>query len=344
MRVRHFALDTMPDSGGSSRYAFELSAHERKLGIDSKVIGFSKKQNTISRLIQNWKIRKSGIDVINIHYAGSFGILGIGLLPIKFSKIKVVSTFHGPWHLEAKLAGKSKYKVLMAFLTQQSVTRASDSIITLSRAFEFYAKKFSRKRIIVQPPGIDSKITHPNHYNLKFKKDKISICIVRRLVPRMGVDLAISALNLLPNKYELQIVGDGPERDNLVAQTFKLGLDSRVKFLGHISDSDLEDVLLNSDLMLVPSRDLEGYGMVVLEAYARCLAVIATPVQGLIESIPAQFHVWALAENVSDEAIAERVLKLKIESLPSHSEFQSVLSRNSWDAVFQRILKEYSAK
>jgi glycosyltransferase involved in cell wall biosynthesis len=341
MRIRHYALNAIPNSGGSSRYAFELSSQERKRGLDSAVIGFIQSQCTASRLADSWNLRKSGIDVVNIHYSGSFGVLGLALLPIKFSRIKIVSTFHGPWHLEAKSAGKSKIRVLFAYLTQKSIFSMSDSIIAMSSSFALLASRFTKKKILIEPPGINQIENHKLHSNVKLISKEVKICVVRRLVPRMGIDLAITSLTFLPDNYILKVIGEGPEKPKLILLTEELGLQLRVKFLGHISDLELEEILLESDLMVVPTRDLEGYGIVVLEAYARCLPVIATPVQGLFESIPKEFHKWALCESISAEAIADRIRALKPAQIPTHLEFQSVLLKNSWDIIVPKILREY---
>lgn len=341
MRVRHFALNSISNSGGSSRYAFELSSEENKYGIDSKVIGFQNSSGRASRLRKIWKLRNTGVDVVNIHYAGSFGILGFALIPIKMSGIRIVHTFHGPWHLEAKSAGKSKLRVLVAFLTQKSIFMMSDSIIAMSESFASIARQFTNKKILVQPPGINYENNHTTHSNAKLKSDCISMCIVRRLVPRMGIDLAIQALQYLPNRYILRIVGTGPEETKLKEIVENLDLGLRVEFLGQISDIELNKILLESDLMVVPTRELEGYGIVVIEAFARCLPVIATPVQGLLESIPQEFHEWAISKEISASSIAEKISDLTPELIPSHIEFQSLLQRNGWSKILPKIINEY---
>lgn len=312
--------------------------------MESSVIGFNANEKLFARCLESWKIRKSGVDVINIHYSGSFGPFGIGLLPLKFSKVKIITSFHGPWHLEAKSAGKSNLRVLIAYLTQQSVTRMSHSVIAMSDSFASIARKFFKREIFVYPPGINLDAYHPNHPCLKLRNFQIQICVVRRLVPRMGIDSAIKALSILPEKYILLIIGKGPEKDNLIKLTFELKLTHRVKFLGHVSDLELKRILLESDLMLVPTKELEGYGIVVLEAYANCLPVIATPVQGLLEAIPSQFHSWALTEDTSHQAIADKILNLRPENIPTHSTLHSILSRNSWKLISDNIVKIYGKR
>ena len=344
MKIRHFSLNSKPDSGGSSRYACELSNQEKLLGLDSEIIAFSDRGNIISRILKLIELKRERVDVINIHYSGSFGIFGIRLLLFKLYGVRIISTFHGPWHLEARSSGKSSLRVLAAFLTQQSVCRMSDCLIVMSNAFAEQAKSYTCKNIFIQPPGIDLEIKHKNHSVTKFTRDQKIVCIVRRLVPRMGIDIAIKTMKLLPENYLLRIVGEGFERINLEKLSISLGLSQRITFLGHLSDEELKAVLQESDLMLVPSRELEGYGLVVLEAYQNCLPVIATSVGGLVESVPKEFHEWALCHEISDISLANKVLNFKKELVPSHSKFQKVLQRNDWKKITKYIIEECYSK
>lgn len=92
---------------------------------------------------------------------------------------------------------------------------------------------------------------------------------VGRLVPYKGADIAIaaSARFLRSGQLRLQIIGDGPERESLVAQVQALGLEKHVSFSGWLTQADLQQKLAASDLMVFPSIREFGGG-VVLEAMA----------------------------------------------------------------------------
>lgn len=96
------------------------------------------------------------------------------------------------------------------------------------------------------------------------------VVFVGRLLAHKGVDLLLHALDLLgrDGRYlTAAIVGDGPERKRLEQMCCQLGLGSRVKFLGNISDLFLFSLLKASKVLALPSRR-EGFGLVVLEANA----------------------------------------------------------------------------
>ena len=96
------------------------------------------------------------------------------------------------------------------------------------------------------------------------------VIFVGRLLAHKGVDLLLHALDLLSGggRYlTAAIVGDGPERKRLEQLCCQLGLGSRVKFLGNISDLSLFSLLKASKVLALPSRR-EGFGLTVLEANA----------------------------------------------------------------------------
>ncbi|HEV8025092.1 MAG TPA: glycosyltransferase [Candidatus Nanopelagicales bacterium] len=97
-----------------------------------------------------------------------------------------------------------------------------------------------------------------------------------RLSPEKGVDLLIDAWSLLADRYpqwRLRIVGDGPLATELREQAAMLAGAERIDWQDPTSDP--ASVLLDSDLVAVPSRT-EGLPLVVAEAQACGVAVVAT--------------------------------------------------------------------
>jgi phosphatidylinositol alpha-1,6-mannosyltransferase len=103
------------------------------------------------------------------------------------------------------------------------------------------------------------------------------ILSVGNLVARKGHDMVISAmprlLQRMPNLVYL-IVGDGPYRPHLEDLAASAGVQDRVIFAGRVADERLPEVYALSDVFIMPSRedleacDVEGFGMVFLEASA----------------------------------------------------------------------------
>ena len=82
--------------------------------------------------------------------------------------------------------------------------------------------------------------------------------------------------------FRLEIGGDGPERDSLEALAARLGIGDRVTFCGWVDD--VAAFLADADLFVLPSR-IEPFGIVVLEAMACGVPIVATRVSGPLETL-----------------------------------------------------------
>lgn len=103
---------------------------------------------------------------------------------------------------------------------------------------------------------------------------------IGRLVPKKGFDVLLRALRELRNEgcaFSAAIGGDGPERARLERLCQRLELGDRVSFSGWIDD--VGAALAAADVFVLPSRD-EPFGIVVLEAMATGVPVVATRTQG----------------------------------------------------------------
>lgn len=106
-----------------------------------------------------------------------------------------------------------------------------------------------------------------------------------RLVPVKGVSLAIHALAVLRREgvdVELRIAGDGPERSMLEAQAAMLGVADRVRFLG--IQRDMPSFYEGVDILLHPALR-EPLGNVTIEAAANGCVVVASRVDGMVETV-----------------------------------------------------------
>jgi len=85
----------------------------------------------------------------------------------------------------------------------------------------------------------------------------------------------------------LMIAGQGPLLPELQRRIAELGLSEQVTMLGYLSDQNLAAFYQACDLTVVPSRQLEGFGLVVLESLAAGTPVLASDVGGLAETLEA---------------------------------------------------------
>jgi glycosyltransferase involved in cell wall biosynthesis len=132
---------------------------------------------------------------------------------------------------------------------------------------------------------------------------------VRRLEPRMGLDRLVEAAALLKRQglsFRLLIGGSGSLEDRLRGQIREGGLQDTVHLLGRISDQQLPDCYAAADCFVLPTRGLECFGLIILEAYACGVPVIATPVGAIPELVRPQGAQWLTAGTESQD-IADRM-------------------------------------
>ncbi|WKD58974.1 glycosyltransferase family 4 protein [Corynebacterium caspium] len=116
------------------------------------------------------------------------------------------------------------------------------------------------------------------------------ITCVSRLVPRKGQDQLIKAIREIPSA-QLLIVGQGRYLKRLQKLAQPVG--DRVRFLGRLSHTDMRDIIAASDIFAMPARtrgaglDVEGLGIVYLEAQACGIPVLAGNSGGAPETVTA---------------------------------------------------------
>lgn len=111
------------------------------------------------------------------------------------------------------------------------------------------------------------------------------IGFIGRLIPLKGCSLLLHAVAILKRRgieVELFIAGSGQEKEHLMQESVKLGIDSRVTFLGTVKD--VTSFYDSVDLLVIPSIR-EPLGLVAIEAAARACPVIASFVDGLAEAV-----------------------------------------------------------
>jgi glycosyltransferase involved in cell wall biosynthesis len=203
---------------------------------------------------------------------------------------------------------------------EQTVLKKSDQIVVLS---EFTREKLERtyglapSKVRVIPGGVDLECFRPStekaliRANLGLPDDKFILFTVRNLVPRMGLEKLISAFEIVQNgRRDLLLVvgGEGPLETVLREQAKRCGAEDSVRFIGYIPDQDLPSYYQMADLFILPTTELEGFGLVTVEALASGLPVLATPVGGTRE-IVTKLSSDYLFDDSTPESIANGILK-----------------------------------
>jgi len=107
------------------------------------------------------------------------------------------------------------------------------------------------------------------------RKEQVRLAFIGRLIPWKGVDMLLEAIASMAISIRLDIIGRGPERENLERLVQKLKLQDNVVFHGFIEQERSRDLLAHCDALVLPSV-YECGGAVVLEAMAAGKPVIAT--------------------------------------------------------------------
>lgn len=116
-------------------------------------------------------------------------------------------------------------------------------------------------------------------------KDK-GIVFLGRLVSDKGIDLLLQAFAQLRSPgWHLTIIGDGPERGPLELLAKELGISDSVKFSGALQGDPLARELNRHELMVIPSRWREPFGVVALEGLACGCVVLASDGGGLPDAV-----------------------------------------------------------
>jgi glycosyltransferase involved in cell wall biosynthesis len=203
---------------------------------------------------------------------------------------------------------------------EQTVLKKSDQIVVLS---EYTSMKLQRtyglasSKVNVIPGGVDLTRFRPStekahiRTRMNLPQDKFILFTVRNLVPRMGLENLISALEIVHNGCKdllLVIGGEGPLEPLLKEQSKKCGVADSVRFAGYIPDEDLPAYYQMADLFVLPTTELEGFGLVTVEALASGLPVVGTPVGGTRE-ILTKLGSDYLFDDSTPQSIARGILK-----------------------------------
>lgn len=130
------------------------------------------------------------------------------------------------------------------------------------------------------------------------------------LIPRKSVDILIRAFELALKKapkLQLDIIGDGPEKERLVALSSELGLESKTRFMGQWPWERVKSAYPDYDIFIMPSTN-EGLSLSMLEAMSCGLCVIAgKPSVGtydaLIDKTTGLYYEYGKASDLADKIL-----------------------------------------
>jgi len=141
----------------------------------------------------------------------------------------------------------------------------------------------SSMKIHVIPDGVDLSRFRPVEKNAN-SDATVKILTIGRLIPRKGFDCLIQSLpevmKMVRKDFSVEIVGDGPLRGELTRLIEQLGVSDKVVLAGTVPYEQLAEKYQQADVFVLSSQ-AEGMPLVVLEAMASGLPIIASGVQGV---------------------------------------------------------------
>lgn len=368
MRILHLAKKYYPMIGGDAYVVYNLKEQQTKSGHtvyvltsncdeivqDEEVLKFGLKDSsakldkiTPQRLMSLlflflWGFKKVGMlkpDLIHSHSADMGFFISFAA---KFYRIPLINTCHGI-SFNDKQYSTIKRKAEKFFLRYSGFKR----IIAVDENGLRILKSAKFDNGVYIPNGVDIHKFERKHFEKNSKK--IRFLFVGRLEKQKGIDDLIKATYLLKNNitkrnnnnsnnnnniknnsFEVIIVGEGKEKNNLLNLARDMDVQNLFTFTGKVSEHNLVDYYLKSDIFILPSL-WEGLPLTLMEAAAAGLPIIATDVGG-VSSIFVHGKNALILKAGEPEELAE-----KMQFLITNENIRENLGRNALD-----LAKKYS--
>jgi len=159
----------------------------------------------------------------------------------------------------------------------------------------------------------------------------------------MGLDLLLEAAEGIANDFDFVLVlgGDGPQRASLEARAARGRLANRVQFTGRLSEEQLRWAYEACDAFVLPTRALECFGIIVVEAFAHDRPVLGANVGAIPELLGPVLPDWLFD---ADSLASLRSALVGVLSGKLKAPSPGVLSRHAQDCFGRRKLASaYSA-
>ena len=354
--IIHFGKYYLPNVGGIESVTVSLAEGAVAAGHSVSVICFEKNPKNRIRIVNGVQVIATSIlkviksqpfgigyflecfeasktaDIVHLHLPNMLGAL-CGLFVSRKSRLLV------HWHSDVVnkgFIGKILRPLELAILWRaDKVVTTSQIYADASNALVHYSKK-----IIVVPIGApdlkkdESDLLMPELVNIKAEGYRI-ILAVGRLVTYKGFDVLIKSAKYLLPKSVIVIVGDGVLRGELRRIIHNENCSDRVILKGRLSVMELSSLFKVADIYCLPSTSrAEAFGVVLLEAMAHGLPIIATNIPGSGVSWVNQHDVSGLNVPVGDSM----ALATACNELLSSEELRCKLAKGAR----QRYLAEFT--
>ncbi|MYX40060.1 glycosyltransferase [Streptomyces sp. SID89] len=293
-------------------------------------------------------LREHGCTAVWFGAAAPLGLMAPALR--RAGAERLVATTHGHEAGWAQLPG-----------ARQLLRRIGESTDALTYLGEYTRSRIARAltpaaaaRMAQLPPGVDEKTFHPGSGGAQVRarlglSDRPVVVCVSRLVRRKGQDTLIRALpRILAAEPDtvLLIVGGGPYEKDLRGLAAETGVAASVRFTGAVPWAELPAHYGAGDVFAMPCRtrrgglDVEGLGIVYLEASATGLPVVAGDSGGAPDAVLDGETGWVVRGAGPEEA-ADRIVTLlgdaELRRRMGERGREWVLEKWRWDLLAERL-------
>lgn len=255
------------------------------------------------------------------------------------SKAKNIATFH------AKLPDTVMSRTIEKVITPYTKTllKYFDNMTAVSEAAASYVTSISQSKIAIVPNGINLKVY--NKLPIVNAKQK-TILYIGRLEKRKGLKYLLKAFSILQETNKdviLKIAGDGSDRQKL--ERYAVDHNLPVEFLGRVSEDTKLKLLHESTIFCSPARYGESFGIVLLEAMACGLPVVAGDNPGysgvlqgtgrfsLVDPTNTAEFARKLDIFINDQAVRKAWLKWADENVKQYN-YQNITDQ--YEAIYQK--------
>ncbi len=296
-----------PDIGGPATYSKLLSAELPKRNIETDILTFGEVRE-LPKLIRHFAylfkvlIRGRGADIIYAQDPVSVGLPAAMAAMILRKKFLV--RIAGDYAWEQGVQRFSVKQTLDEFVNNPPLSFMVALLRFIERRVALYALRvvvpsyylkrvvakwgIPMEKLVVIENAYDGPLPSESKEELRKRLNisKSTILSVGRLVPWKGFMELVRTFPMVlkGGEAELLIAGDGPEREILLSEIKKLGLDGKVRLLGRLPQAVMHNYLRASDVFVLNSS-YEGFSHQLLEALAMEVPVVTTDIPGNAEII-----------------------------------------------------------
>jgi phosphatidylinositol alpha-mannosyltransferase len=275
-------------------------------------------------------LRRGQFDLLNIHGPCDVGLAFWGLAMFRGPKVLTLHSCFPDAGWRHRVAPYYRW-----------VFRRAASVIAVSDATAQSMRRYADFSSSVIPNGIDGAYWRAGPSPRYRRPRTRNLVYLGRLEKRNGPDVALAAFGKIADRLpdvRLIMAGDGPMRRGLEAQV-PSHLRERVEFLGAVYDQRPE-ILASSSVFLLPARAV-GFSIMVLEAFASGLPVVALPALGTDRAGDHWSNV-ILAKEDNAAAFAEAILDtMRRDQSARVARGRAIAEAFDWEKVGGRILEVF---